>query len=425
MDQLHFFWWMKLESNWNAVCLSGVALCAASTIPSPTERALILEGSRVYSKYYLGSFTDDGYGEEGCGYYNYGFGHYSQLREIILQQTQNTVDLFSETKVANVALFAFTFPMSNGVPAEFGDDHSGFDKALTQYIKWSFNLSYISAPTDDTFQATINGFYLSRVQPRPPPLELPSGFLNPDRSYFNISKVLVMRAGDEQATAKLEVTIKILGNGGHSHNDIGSYDVNMGGTLMVGDPGGPMYYEARTFDNRRYLSPLMNSYGHPVPFVNGKQQLVATDVVTFKNPPKVLSTKFTHLQDNFKADLTPAYNISTLRSITRELLYSREGNGFITLTDSADFTVITPWESVITTTGTWTQISPNSAIIAKSKKSLSLSWNCSVPFKLNTTILSDYNVTWTRFAIQVQAQSSSVSVNFSPATINSVQVQDR
>jgi len=336
------------------------------------------------------------------------------------------VDLFSETKVANVALFAFTFPMSNGVPAEFGDDHSGFDKALTQYIKWSFNLSYISAPTDDTFQATINGFYLSRVQPRPPPLELPSGFLNPDRSYFNISKVLVMRAGDEQPTAKIEVTIKILGNGGHSHNDIGSYDVNMGGTLMVGDPGGPMYYEARTFDNRRYLSPLMNSYGHPVPYVNGKQQLIATDVVTFKHPPTVLSSKFSHSQDNFKADLTPAYNISTLKSITRDILYSREGNGFVTLTDTAEFkTGSYPWESVITTTGTWTQLTSNSAVITKSKKSLSVSWNCSVPFKLNTTILSDYNVTWTRFAIQMQAQSSTVTVNFSPVTVNSVQVQVR
>ena len=45
-------------------------------------------------KYYLSGFGDDGYCSEGAGYWNYGFGHYLYLAQIIYDYTDGMIDLF-------------------------------------------------------------------------------------------------------------------------------------------------------------------------------------------------------------------------------------------------------------------------------------------------------------------------------------------
>ena len=57
----------------------------------------------------------------------------------------------------------------------------------------------------------------------------------------------------------------------HNHNDVGSYTVVIGDQPVLADPGTEIYTK-RTFTEHRYDSPVLNSYGHPVPVIGGQLQ---------------------------------------------------------------------------------------------------------------------------------------------------------
>ena len=87
------------QNNWNPVCLSGVVGSALCVIPDKQQRAFYVAMAEHYSRYYLNSFTPDGYCTEGAGYWNYGFGRFALLREEIVKATGGKVDLFADSKV--------------------------------------------------------------------------------------------------------------------------------------------------------------------------------------------------------------------------------------------------------------------------------------------------------------------------------------
>ncbi len=92
--------------------------------------------------------------------------------------------------------------------------------------------------------------------------------------------------------------------GEHSHHDIGNYIISIYSMQLSGDPGGPMYYDANTFNSWHYNSPLVNFYGHPVPLVNGNLQKWAVNLLRRKVKPKVSSSPLTDSIDEIIFDMT-------------------------------------------------------------------------------------------------------------------------
>jgi hypothetical protein len=99
-------------------------------------------------------------------------------------------------------------------------------------------------------------------------------------------------------------------------------------TQVVGDPGGPGFYNADTFNSKRYTYRLMNSFGHPVPEIEGKLQLEATSV-----HPAVVSTKFTDHEDSIAMDITLAYDDPKLKKLMRTMKFTRGKGGSIEIAD--------------------------------------------------------------------------------------------
>ena len=114
-------WWMTGTNNWNAVCLAGVTGSALAVIDSPIDRAFFIAAAEGYSKNFLEGFTDDGYCSEGLGYWNYGFGYYIMLSEIIYQATDGKIDLLESDKVKQAAMFGSEIEIINGVYPAFAD----------------------------------------------------------------------------------------------------------------------------------------------------------------------------------------------------------------------------------------------------------------------------------------------------------------
>ena len=121
----------------------------------------------------------------------------------------------------------------------------------------------------------------------------------------------------------------------------------MDGVEMCGDPGGEVYTR-RTFSKDRYVSKMLNSYGHPVPVVGGKLQKGGR-----KAAAKVLKTEFTDAKDEIVLDYTAAYGVPALKSLVRTMSFDRK-NCSVAITDAVAFTEPTAFEVPVITYREWT-----------------------------------------------------------------------
>ncbi len=116
------YWgWERGAGNWDPVCTSGVLGAALTLLDSPQERAFYVQTAENSMVYYLMGQGDDGYCFEGVGYWDYGFGCYLCLAEMLYDQTQGRINLFQGDKVRNLALFLTRMQMLPGVYAAWGD----------------------------------------------------------------------------------------------------------------------------------------------------------------------------------------------------------------------------------------------------------------------------------------------------------------
>ena len=403
--------WLDAPSNWNAVCWNGVTSAALTVLPDREQRAYFAAAGRFYSSAYLRSYSADGFAEEGIGYWSYGFGAYEHLREQLWSSTRGKIDLYDQEQARKAALFPFQFEMLPGVYADFADAQfmTKPDPSLMARIDRIFRLHLMdSAP-----QQVASNLSEVILQTFPIPSERQassSGYaaLIGDHTFYQDSGVLVSRP---VPGGHLGVTIKAGGNGGHSHNDIGSYSIGLGTVQPVGTPGGPLFYTATTFTSTRFTSKLLNSFGHPVPEVDGQLQLEATKV---KAP--IVSTSFTPEKDTLTIDMTSAYSVPSLKSLTRTLVYSRVGGGSVDVTDDFQSSKPIDIEESFPTHGTVRQIDPKTLEFDLEKSNLRVTISSPAPFTLTQQTVSDYGVTFTRAGAKMHFDSSAkITMHFSEA----------
>jgi hypothetical protein len=398
--------WLRVHSNWNAVCLDGTVGAALAALPDRNDRALFVAAAEHYSPNYLFSFKDSGYDEEGIGYWVYGFSNYLELREELWLATGGKIDLFDNPKARRAALFGFQFAMLPGVYAPFADAHFGGtpDPVLLAAINRIFR---VGIPVDP-------GTARSSPFDRALPLAVLAGF--PIRSERNDSgdtgaaNLIGLRTNygdagilvDRPAPGgDLAITIKAGGNGPHSHNDIGSYSIGLGTTQPVGDPGGPSFYTADTFGPKRLDSRLLNSFGHPVPEVDGKLQLDATKV---ELPP--VTTSFSPDEDTISMDITPAYDDPNLRKLVRTMRYFRTGDRSIEIQD--DFEIGGPADIVesLPTHGTCRQIDAKTLQFDFEDAHLQVSVEAPANFTVTQDKVDDYGNAFTRVGVNLHLERS-------------------
>jgi hypothetical protein len=264
-------WWLgeksdPVKNNWNAVCLAGVVGAARTILPDRQDRAIFIAAGEHYSQYFVNGFTDDGYCDEGPGYWVYGFGDFVGLREVITDATTGRIDLFDNPKTLQMALYDKRIGFPDGDVPPFADCRitNRTHPRLIGYFDRVFGLT----PGTKGSGPGLRG--LSRMFATETPARTKATTPSVDeslRSYFDKAGVLVCRPGNPSA-GHLSAAIKAGGNGSHSHNDIGSFVISFDGQQPVGDPGGPHAYDNETFGPKRFEKNILNSFGHPVPVVD-------------------------------------------------------------------------------------------------------------------------------------------------------------
>jgi hypothetical protein len=345
-------WWLgserdSVKNNWNAVCLAGTVYAALTLVDDRDERAVFVAAGEHYVRCFLNGIRQSGFCDEGGGYWVYGFGLFCHLRETLVRATGGAVELFAQPRAIEAALFGERYQLTDRLMPTFADSRNGtrVDAGLENYCRVALRRG------GEVDKVRLWGPRLCTILVEPTPVE--SGKLpatqptlsDAARSYFADVGVLVCRPAPG-GSSRLGVAIKAGGNSSHSHNDVGSFVVSLGGELPVGDPGGPTMYDSKTFGRERFDRKLLNSYGHPLPVLGGKLQVDATRVRA-----KVLSTSFADDIDTITIDLAPAYNLPAIRRVTRTLTFRRDGTGRVLVRDDFEFAEPTTIESALTTSG--------------------------------------------------------------------------
>ncbi len=373
-------WWMTGTNNWNAVCLAGVTGAALAVIEPPEQRAFFIAAAENYSKNFLEGFTDDGYCSEGLGYWNYGFGYYIMLSEMIHQATGGKVDLLQNNKAKQAATFGSNIKIINDVYPAFADCsiRARPSSKLMYFISRRLGLALrfweqidpVSAG-GSLYQSMMYSFPNSAS--RSPLTQGLSG--GPGiRSWFDKAGILISRPG-ANSSSQLAVALKGgYNNEHHNHNDVGSFVVVLGDKPLLLDPGGEVY-TARTFSSRRYESNVLNSFGHPVPVVADKLQQTGSTARA-----RVVSQNFTDSTDTLVLDISSAYNVPELKKLERKFVYSRIGKGSLCVTDEVTFsrpcnfgTALITFDSFAAGHPAEEQSSSRSLIVHDSQKALQVS----------------------------------------------------
>lgn len=333
--------WIKTKSNWNSVCNSGTIFTTIVASKNHDERIAAIGCALNSSVYYLSGFGEDGYCSEGVGYWNYGFGHYLYLAEILHDYTDGKLDLFkfnNPEKLKRIAEYPEKYQLNKDLYAPFSDGivrvrngadnfayvmaakHYGVnkptfvrvDEAVQEIILWSDSISYIEAnPKQNT---------LSSV------------------TYFDDHGIVISRGIQK---SPFSVSIKAGHNAeNHNHDDVGSYVIALGDEIFAGDLGGPVYIEgAFAKDN-----PARCSWGHSVPIIENKLQTHGAEYYG-----KVIKTEFSEQLDKAILDILPAYEIEGLKKLNRHMKNDKKGSGTITIIDEFSAEKPIQFETAITT----------------------------------------------------------------------------
>ncbi|MDB4584521.1 heparinase II/III family protein [Draconibacterium sp.] len=351
--------WIRSTSNWNSVCTSGTIFTTIVASENYDERIAAIGCALNSMVYYLSGFGGDGYCSEGTGYWNYGFGHYLYLAEILYDYTDGKINLFefnNPEKLKKVANFPENFQIHEGMYAPFSD-------GVTRLKSGSDNFAYLMAAKyygakkpkefipDESVQTIVGWSGADAyIEENESETQLPA------YTYFDDQGIVISRGKQE---VPFSVAIKAGHNAeNHNHMDVGSYVLLWGEDYIAGDIGAPSYIAGAFSDD----NPARSSWGHPVPRIENTLQSKGKEF-----HGKVTQTNFTKESDKVIMDIKPAYEVPGLSSLIRTTENSKTGAGTISVKD--EFTADKPlnFGTAISTFSNYEIIDANTIILTSVK----------------------------------------------------------
>lgn len=325
--------WETARHNWAAVCAGSIGATALLSVDDPAILTDILLKTERAMLYYLEGFGDDGACLEGLGYWNYGFGYFTYYSDLLCSRSEGRLDWFKEDKVSRIARFQQKCFIDGSYVANFSDSvpqvliHMGLSHYLAEVCAdVERPPSALRAPyTEDhcsRFAPAFRNLIWTRTGTEEEAWRAASSYL-PDAAWL-VSRH-VSAAGSFGFAAK----------GGHNaephnHNDLGHFILTGRGEIYVSDLGSGEY-TANYFGAGRYLYDCNGSQGHSVPIIVGQYQLAGREFSS-----TVLRASAGE-RDELTLDLTRAYQVTGLQTLIRSLVWHKEEQPRLELTDTYQY----------------------------------------------------------------------------------------
>ena len=342
-------WWSRADNNWNAVCHAGAIGALLLTTPSRDERAAAIQWAEENLKAFFNGFAPDGYCSEGMGYWNYGFGHYVLLAELVRLQTGGKVDWLADPRVEKITRAALGQEILPGLYPSFADAplRSQPDTNLVDFLcKRGLAAAANPRATDELMQARPLFAGMTYAFCRPPAGSARVEVATPERrTWLADGGVFVGRPAHPDG-------LGVAWKGGHNaehhnHNDVGSTAVYWRGQPILCDPGA-MEYVAGTFGADRYRFPVMNSFGHAVPVIDGRLQKTGRDAKAV-----LVKSQFGDVMDTMTMDMRACYAVPGLKLSERTWTFSRQQSGALVIEDRFEAEAVMDFSTALIGLGTW------------------------------------------------------------------------
>jgi hypothetical protein len=371
------YWWIPCTHNWNTVCVACILGCALWLKSDRWERAWYLALADDLIQYSNKGLGKEGFYNEGLSYWNYGFGNYVVIAETVRAATGYSIDWLHDPIPKKAALYGVRTEVQNGLYPTFAD--SQMESAPGSWVRNWINNRIETDPdrvrtTDtpiDAFDSierqSVSMLLLNMFHTVEGPEAFRLHYDLPRREWYEEDQFLICRPN--QAGADGLAATFIGGHNGvnHNHNDLGTFTVALNGRYLICDPGLEIYTN-RTFSKDRYLSNLLNSYGHPVPIVAGRLQSPGPG----EHRPgfgsdyraSIVDADFSVDMDRIVMDLTKAYEVDSLVKLERTFSYLRSAPGRVDITDHVAFTRPESFESALITYANWRVDADGSILIS-------------------------------------------------------------
>lgn len=406
-------WWMTGTNNWNAVCWMGVTGCELAVEEDPDKRVEFVDGALRHIGYSMLGFEKDGYCSEGMGYWNYGYGHNLRFAAAIRLATGGKINLMEMPEMR--------------IPGEYAEKITIVDRIVPAYADCALNSSaspfflglrdYLMDRPSEYWAnlrpgGQIDDAMLGMTIPAPQG-KVEKQAAAADTSVFEEAGIVVLRPATD--AAKMAVSFKGGSNFElHNHNDVGSYVVVLDGATVVFDPGSEVY-SRRTFSKDRYVSRLLNSYGHPVPMIDGKLQKDGKGTKA-----KLLKQVNNATEFLWTIDMTPAYQLPEVKTLERTFRYLRTAPGAFSVRDYGVFSHPVAFETAILTPGVFKVTSATGGEFTYKKKTLKVEIKSSTPFEFLPEEIKEnvaHKETITRIGLRFREKvtTADITVTFTPA----------
>ncbi|MDY7221492.1 heparinase II/III family protein [Halalkalibacterium halodurans] len=324
------FEWETATHNWAAVCAGSIGSAALHLIEDEEVLATILERVLRTMDCYLAGFKDDGACTEGYAYWQYGFGYYTYLADLLLTKTAGAIDLLQGEKVQQIARFPQKCFVHNHHVVNFSDSMP----TGTIFLGLMHYLNKIDqgveVPEAD-LRAPYTADHCSRWAPafrnllwfdetkRGEPWANQSTYLR-DAQWL-ISRqapyVFACKGGDNDEP--------------HNHNDLGHFMLFADGEALVKDLGCGMYCEDY-FNEKRYSFLCNGSQGHSVPIINQQYQKAGRS-----HTATVRNVSIGKDIDRIEMELEHAYDIDSLQKLKRTFTWRKGAHPSLVLSDFYQF----------------------------------------------------------------------------------------
>jgi hypothetical protein len=312
------FYWLNIESNWNAVCHHGVIGSALSLCEDPELLAGLVNASAKFLPYFLKGFTEDGGCTEGPSYWTFGFGRFAWLNSRLESRTNGELSYFGDNpKITRMAEYFPPFSIDGRKVINFSDcppEHP-HDPALFFYLSQRLNLPNLglfglkalrvnAEARPDGAAARANFFSLARqivFLPAKVDVSLPRTEPEINSRFFPELGVWISRG-----LHPLGIRWVLGAKGGHNaehhnHNDVGSFVLFLNEISFLSEIGAPAY-NRQFFGPERYHFLATRSFGHSVPLIASREQYCSHMARGL-----VKSAEFGTDTDKFILDIAGAY----------------------------------------------------------------------------------------------------------------------
>ena len=317
------FWWMGIVrkdlNNWTPWIVSNVMLAACAWVDDRLRLSTLLERGMAMLDRYLSVIPSDGGCDEGPGYWSMAGGALLDSLALLERVTGGRLSLWDDEKLGNI----LRFPMRMWLGGDWFVNYADCDaRPDIPGERLCFAGEKLGDATLAAFGRRFRGDLEGHLADTPQLWRLLSDLFHADAGgaealappadvWLPDLQLRTVRRGNFTLVCKGGVN-----EGGHNHNDCGSFMVCVGGAPQVVDAGN-MTYTGKTFSSARYTLWNTRSMYHSVPLIGGFEQV---------NGWEHKARSVERLPDGLRLDLAPAYpDAAGVRKCGRTAVCTEEG----------------------------------------------------------------------------------------------------